>query len=203
MDFEFSAEQEQLRRSVRRFLADRAPPAAVRAWYGDERGVPDDVWRGLVDLGVVGLLGPEAHGGAGRGMVDAAVVLEELGRAVCPSPYLATAVGAVSLVDGLDGWAAHPVLPGLAAGERRGAVAVYEPDRRVRWQDPATTARRDGDAWQLRGVKAHVDGGPTAEVLLVVAGTGPDELGVFAVEPGDATVTRHPDGRRDPRRSRP
>ena len=84
MDFEFSADQEMLRDSVRRFLADKAPIAYVRDAYdhdGSELG-RDDVWAGLRDIGAVGLLVPEEHGGAGMGMVDAAVVLEELGGAV-------------------------------------------------------------------------------------------------------------------------
>ena len=191
MDFEFSAEQEALRESVRSFLAARAPLPEVRAWYGSADGVPDDVWRGLVDLGVVGLLAPTDWGGAGGGMVDVAVVLEELGRAVCPAPYLASAVGAVGLVQALDGWEAHPALPGLAAGEQRGAVALYEPARRVRWREPATRAVRDGDGWRVSGTKVHVDGGPSAALLLVVAADDAG-LGVFAVAGGDATVTPTP-----------
>jgi len=191
VDFEFSAEQEALRESVRSFLAARAPRREVRAWYGSERGVPDEVWRGLVELGVVGLLVPAERGGAGGGLVDAAVVLEELGRAACPAPYLASAVGAVSLVDALDGWGAHAALVALAAGEARGAVALYEPARRVAWREPATRAARDGDTWRVTGTKVHVDGGPSADVLLVVADVGAG-LGVFAVERGDATVTATP-----------
>ncbi len=98
MDFEFSPEQEMLRDSVRGFLATRAPLASVRADY--DRPAPDPaVWDGLVELGVIGLLVDESHGGAGMGMVDAAVVLEELGRAVCPAPYASSAIGAVALAD--------------------------------------------------------------------------------------------------------
>src|SRR5437764_82464 len=99
MDFDFSPEQEQLRDTLRRFLADRAPITPyVREHYSEAAFAVDDVWRALAELGVVGLLVPEEHGGAGMGMVDAAVVLEELGRAVCPLPYQSSAVAAVSLV---------------------------------------------------------------------------------------------------------
>src|SRR5271169_1434070 len=96
VDFEFSADQEMLRESVQRFLADKAPIAYVREHY--ENDAPalghDDVWDGLRDIGAIGLLVPEAQGGAGMGMVDAAVVLEELGAAICPAPYASTAIGA-------------------------------------------------------------------------------------------------------------
>jgi acyl-CoA dehydrogenase len=192
LDFEFSAEQDELRQAVRRFLSDRAPLEWVRATYGRERACGDELWRGLVDLGVVGLLAPASHGGAGMGMVDAAVVLEELGRAVCPCPYLATAVGAASLVDALDGWDAHPLLPALARGEARGTVAAYEPRRRAAWRAPETRAVGRGDGWALHGAKAHVDGAPGADVLLVVAGTDAGGLGVFAVETADADVVATP-----------
>jgi len=81
MDFEFSDEQEQLRESVRRFLADRAPVSYVRAMYDDPIGTTPEVWKGLADLGV---LDP------GLSMIDLGVVLEEMGRAVHPGPYLST-----------------------------------------------------------------------------------------------------------------
>jgi len=78
LDFEFSADQEMLRGSVRRFLGDKAPISYVREMYETESETlgHDDVWVGLRNVGAVGLLVPEAHGGAGMGMVDAAVVLE-------------------------------------------------------------------------------------------------------------------------------
>lgn len=81
MDFEFSPEQEELRASVRRFLADRTPLSYVRSMYDDPTGTTPEVWKGLVDLGV---LDPELT------MTDLGVVLEEMGRAVHPGPYLST-----------------------------------------------------------------------------------------------------------------
>jgi alkylation response protein AidB-like acyl-CoA dehydrogenase len=192
VDFEFSSEQEQLRDSVRRFLVDHAPMEYVRAQYGDERGYTDEVWRGLTDLGVVGLLAPEAHGGSGRGMVDMAVVLEELGRAVHPGPFVATAVGTVSLVDALDGWSSHPLLPGVARGAHIGTVAMLEPGRRAEWRAPAATAAATPDGWRVTGTKAHVPAAAAAEVLLVTATAPGGELGVFAVAAGDVEVVAVP-----------
>ena len=87
MDFEFSEDQELLRATVRRFLAERAPVTYVREMLDDERGTTADMWSGLSALGVTGLLVPEADGGAGMGMVDTAVALEELGRALYPGPF--------------------------------------------------------------------------------------------------------------------
>ena len=106
------------------------------------------MWDGLVELGVVGLLVAEEHGGAGMGMVDAAVVLEELGRAVCPAPYAASAIGAVSLAD------ADLLPPGRRLDDRHGRDLRARHPLRV--AAPATRATRDGDAWRLDGTKVHV-----------------------------------------------
>jgi alkylation response protein AidB-like acyl-CoA dehydrogenase len=182
MDFEFSADQELLRATVRRFLGERAPVSPyVRAQLDDPRGTTDDVWRGLADLGVTGLLVPDTYGGAGQGMVDQAVVLEELGRAVHPGPYQSSAIGAVSLVlSAGDERDFESLLPGLASGDTIGTVACYEPDSRSEWRRPATTARAVGDGWAMNGAKAHVPDAVAADVLLVTATTD-DGLGVFAV----------------------
>ncbi|HEX7527446.1 MAG TPA: acyl-CoA dehydrogenase family protein, partial [Gaiellaceae bacterium] len=112
MDFELSDDQELLRDSVRRFLADRAPVAGyVRPLLDGPDNRRPEVWDALAELGVVGLLVPEEYGGAGRtGMVDAAVVLEELGRVVHPGPFLASAIGAVSLALGAGSPREHEFL---------------------------------------------------------------------------------------------
>ena len=188
MDFEFSDDQEMLRESVQRFLADKAPIAYVRAGYEDDSAPlgHDAVWSGLQDIGAIGLLVPEEHGGAGMGMVDAAVVLEELGRAICPAPYASSAIGAVSLVLGAGAAREHQfLLPGLADGTTVGTVAVLEPGTRYFWQTPATTARVNGDVWSVDGTKAHVADGSAAGLFLVTARDPDGVLGVFAVQSDD------------------
>jgi alkylation response protein AidB-like acyl-CoA dehydrogenase len=182
VDFEFSNEQEMFRESVRRLLNERGGLALVRRSYDLPAADADDVWRALVELGAVGLLVPEEHGGAGLGMVDAAVVLEELGRAVSPLPYASSAIGAVSLVLAAGSAREHAfLLPGLAAGTTVGTIALYEPDRRYSWSTPLTSATREGDRWCLDGTKAHVADAAGAGLLLVVAAADND-VGVFAVE---------------------
>jgi acyl-CoA dehydrogenase len=197
INLEFSDEQEQLRASVRRFLDDRAPLEFVREMYDDPRGTTDAVWSGLVDLGVTGLLVPEAHGGAGMGMVDVAVVVEELGRAVHPGPFASSAIGATSLVllAGTD--ADHAaLLPGLASGDTVGTVGLLEPGRRAEWREPVTVATADpdgdGDTWRLDGEKVHVDDGMGAGIILVTARDADDRLGVYAVDAGADGLTVTP-----------
>ena len=181
MDFEFTDDQELLRASVRRFLAEQAPMSYARALLDDERGTTDEVWAGLAALGATGLLVPDTHGGEGRGMVDAAVVLEELGRAVHPGPFASSAVGAVSLVN-LAGSAddrAH-LLPGLASGETIGTVALLGPCE-------TRAVEVDGE-WRLTGSMAHVPDAVAADVM-VVSATAPDgEVGAFVVERGAAGI---------------
>lgn len=191
MDFEFSPEQEALRASVRRFLDDRAPLTWVRDRYEEPRGTTDEVWQGLADLGVLGLLVPERHGGAGMGMVDAAVVLEELGRAVHPGPFASSAIGATGLVVDLDADDSAGLLAELAAGTSIATVALLEPGRRAAWSAPETSAHAGGDGgeWVLDGTKAHVADAVAANVLLVSACDHKGVLGVFAATPGTSGVT--------------
>jgi alkylation response protein AidB-like acyl-CoA dehydrogenase len=193
LDFEFSEDQELLRATVRRFLTERAPIAYVREMLDDERGTTDDVWSGLIALGATGLLVPEVHGGAGMGMVDMAVVLEELGRAVHPGPFASTAVGAASII-ALSGSEDDRTefLPALASGESTGTVALSSPgDTHV--------VVEDGD-WRIRGEKTHVADAVAADLLVVTATTTEGELGAFVVArdaPGlEVTPTATVDGTR-------
>jgi len=193
MDFEFSEEQEALRASVRRFVDERAPLPWVRDRYDDLRGTTDPVAQGLADLGLLGLLVPEAHGGAGGGMVDAALVLETLGRALYPGPYASSAIGAVGLV--LDAGAPRDhadLLPGLADGSTMGTVALLEPDRRAEWRTATTSARAEDTGWRLHGSKAHVPDLLAASLVLATATDEDGVLGVFAVDAGADGVTREP-----------
>jgi alkylation response protein AidB-like acyl-CoA dehydrogenase len=174
LDFEFSDDQELLRATVRRFLTERASIAYVRELLDDERGTTDDVWSGLIALGATGLLVPDVHGGAGMGMVDMAVVLEELGRAVHPGPFASTAVGAVSVVAlaGSEDDRAE-LLPGFASGESTGTVALSSAGD--------TRAAVNGGGWSITGEKAHVADAIAADMLVVTATTTDGELGAFVV----------------------
>jgi acyl-CoA dehydrogenase len=194
MDFERSDDQELLSETVSRFLAEQAPISPyVRDRLADDRGTTARVWEGLGDLGVIGLLAPESQGGAGMGMVDVSVVLEALGRSVHPGPFLASAVGAISVVS-LAGTPADrdAYLPQLASGETIGSVALWEPGRRAEWDQPETLAIPDGDLWRLDGAKAHVPDAFGADVLFVVARAPHGACGVFEVTPETQGVTVTP-----------
>ena len=94
MDFALSPDQQLLRGTARAFLDEHVTAAVVRALWDDPRGERDDLWKELARLGWLGLALPEAHGGSALGMVETAIVLEELGRVAFPGPYLETVVAA-------------------------------------------------------------------------------------------------------------
>jgi alkylation response protein AidB-like acyl-CoA dehydrogenase len=193
MALDFTPEQEELRATVRRFLADRAPITYVRSVYEDPRiGTTDDVWRSLGELGLPGVLVPEAHGGLGLGLVDMGIVVEEMGRALHPGPFFSSAVAATLAILEIGSDADHrALLPLLASGERTASLAMLEPGSGDSWEAPSTTATGDGTAWKLSGTKVHVPDGAAVDVLLVTAAT-PEGLALFAVDAADA-MAREPE----------
>ena len=178
MDFTFSPEQDALRDVARSFLAAEAPATYVRAMIDDDRGVTDELWARIAELGWTGVLVPEAHGGSGLGLLDAVVLAEETGALPLPGPWLSSAVGATLVARHLGD---HEVLVGLADGSVRGTLAVEETGTRDPLDAIACTARRRGDHWLLDGVKPVVLDGHTADVAYVVARDA-DGLAAFAVE---------------------
>src|SRR5882724_628055 len=177
-----SAEQEELRASVRRFLADRAPLSRVRALM--DGGETDwAVWEQAgSQLGLQGLAIPESYGGAGFTFAEQAIVLEEFGAALYGGPYLASAVlAATALLASPDEGARRELLPGIAAGETIATLAFTEDDGS--WDPGAIklAAAKDGEAWRLDGHKSFVLDGATAGLILAVAATDAG-LSLFAVQ---------------------
>jgi alkylation response protein AidB-like acyl-CoA dehydrogenase len=163
------AEQEDLRATVRRLLTDRSAPAAVREVMAGDRGDDPALWKSLAELGVLGLVVPEELGGAGAGHVERAVVLEELGRALTPSPFLASAVLATDVLLALDDDPLRTeLLAALVAGDKVGAVVIG-----------VTATERDG-GWRLAGGSpVPTLAAAVADVLLVHT-----DAGWFAVDAG-------------------
>lgn len=182
MDFELSDEQEQLRAAVRRFLAERAPIEWVRERWADGHATTADVWKGIAALGVCGLCAPAAHGGSEGSLVDAAVVLEELGRAVNPAPYAETAVAVPALLGAAaDATVQSELIPVLAVGDAIATLALLEPGRRAEWRTPTTRVDTDADGrLHLTGTKSHVGCAADAQYLLV-SSAAPDALRVCVV----------------------
>ncbi len=182
MDLELDDDQRALQEAARAVLADACPPGLVRGVY-EATADGADLWATLVGLDWPALGVDEAHGGLGLGPIEVGVVVEELGRIVAPTPYLATATHLAPVLRE----AGSDRLADVVSGAVTGTLAVAEGGR---WELAAVeaTARRDGDVWVLDGTKSHVLDGATADEIAVVA-HGEDGLGVFLVPGASLTAT--------------
>lgn len=205
--FHFTEEQEQFRDMVRRFLTQTSPTAEVRRLMATDEGFDRAVWRRVAEeLALSGLTIPEAHGGAGFGMVEMGIAMEEMGRALFCSPYLATCVLAAKAIElvGTDGDAAR-LLPGIASGDVIATLAIVEADGRPGAEAVSMAVEPAGEGGVLNGAKHFVLDGLSADVLLVAArapgGTGGlDGLSLYEVA-GDASgISREPLTTLDPTR---
>lgn len=183
MDFEFTREHEELRQTVKRFLDNDATEAKVRSAMATEDGFDRAIWTKMAEqMGLQGLIIPEEHGGSGLGMVELAVVLEEMGAALLCAPYLSTAVLApTALLRSGDSDACGEILSGVADGRTLATVAISEPGSGGDIAQMTTRATCERSTWRLSGVKTHVVDGHTADVLLVAARTD-DGIALFRVD---------------------
>jgi alkylation response protein AidB-like acyl-CoA dehydrogenase len=194
--FAFTDEQEQFRSAVRRFLEDKSPPTEVRRLMATAEGYDPEVWRLLSgDLALPGIHIPEQYGGAGFGMVELGIVMEEFGRALLCAPFFSTAVLAANAIlnAGTDTQKSQ-LLPDLARGARLGTLAVTE--LTGEW-DPASisvVATPEGEGYRLEGTKSYVVDGHIADLLVVAArhpgSTGDAGLALFALEGKSSGIER-------------
>ncbi|MEX1005232.1 MAG: acyl-CoA dehydrogenase family protein [Acidimicrobiia bacterium] len=192
MNFAFSEEQEELRRYARQWLGDRMPLARVRELMATPEGFDRADWSGIAELGWQAMAIPEEYGGAGFGLLEVAVLLEEQGRAMFGGPFLSTVVGAANaiLLAGSEAQKSD-ILGRIAAGEVVAAYAVTEEGGRHDGEHMKTSAvARDG-GWIIEGSKRHVIDGHTADLLVVAAQTA-DGVGMFVVDAAAEGVTRTP-----------
>ncbi len=182
MDFAFTEEHEELRQTVRRFLADKSSEAAVRNVMMSERGYDPATWAQMAEqMGLPGLIVPEQYGGAGLGSVELAVVMEEMGRTLLCAPYLSTAVLATNaLLLAATEAARMDLLPKIAGGQLLATLAWTEPQGGWEPAAIAMPAVADGTSWRLDGTKTYVVDGHTADVILVAARVK-EGLSLFAI----------------------
>ena len=182
-----AAELAELRASVRDFLAAKSGEQRVRAAIETERGYDEDLWQQMAEqLSLPGLALPEEYGGDGFTFTELQVVLEELGRALTPSPFFASVVLAAGAILATgDDVAAKAYLPGIASGKTTATLAVAESAGLWSFDELTTTARPAATGgWLLTGTKQFVLHGATADLFIVAAHTeeGP---AFFAVRPGN------------------
>ncbi|GHB58097.1 acyl-CoA dehydrogenase [Streptomyces cirratus] len=183
-DLLYSETEEELRSAVRALLADRCPPAAVLARVESGRPHDPELWQTLgTGIGAAGLLVPEKLGGQGAGHREAAVVLEELGRAVAPVPYLTSGVLATEILLGCDPSSAEvtALLREVASGRQ---VCVPAVPLTLAPGAPLPSPVRDAGGGVLSGSVGFVADAVAADVLLVPADTG-----LYAVPAAEVSLT--------------
>jgi alkylation response protein AidB-like acyl-CoA dehydrogenase len=182
MNFDLDEDQQTIRRTAREFLAARHSLERTRALAEDERGFDPELWDELVGLGWTGIHLPEADGGQGLGVVELALVQEELGYAMAPTPFLSQVAAATLLDAAAAGEERERWLRAVAEGATLATFAQWDPDARGPGASPTAStlaAAAAGDA--LTGTKALVPDAHVAELLVVAAAGGR----LLAVEAGD------------------
>ncbi len=191
MDFEFSAEQQQLKEQARRYLADKCPTTAVRAILEGSEPFDRTLWQGLGEMGFLGAAIPEEYGGLGLGYLELCVIAEELGRALAPVPVsssiflVAEILKAAGSEEQKQRW-----LPKLASGEVIGTLASVEVTGSVRPSNIAMSAK----AGALTGAKSPVLDGDIAHIAVVLARHAPGKdaqgLSLYLVDLNQSGIER-------------
>ena len=173
MDMGFTEIQQMLKTSAQEFLSRECPTTLVREMEEDERGYPDDLWRQISGLGWTGVPFPEVYGGTGGDFLDLAVLLEEMGRALVPSPYFSTVIlGGLTVLDAGNDAQKDDLLSRVCDGSGLMTLAVTEASATYEAWGVETTATADGNGFALNGSKLFVPDAHVADVIIVAARTG-------------------------------
>lgn len=199
MDLGLSEVQQMLKSSAEEFLSQECPLTLVRDMEEDPRGYTDQLWRQMVGLGWTGLAFPERYGGTGGSFLDLAVLLEQMGRALVPSPFFATVVlGGLTVLDSGTDAQKQDILPKICSGEMLMTLALTEPSATYEAWGIETVAERRGDNYLLSGSKLFVENAEAADLIVVAARTsassGPDPdpsqgITLFLVPAGSPGLT--------------
>jgi alkylation response protein AidB-like acyl-CoA dehydrogenase len=174
-DFGFTEAHDLLRKGARRFLEEHGGQGAIRLMVEREGAFDPALHRRMAELGWLGLTVPEAHGGTELGWLAAALLFEEMGRALVPSPLLPCTLAAAAIELCGDEGQKGRWLGAIASGERIATVALCEPNGAV------GADALDG-GWLLRGTKTHVMAGAQATLVVVPARDANGQVGLFVVE---------------------
>jgi pimeloyl-CoA dehydrogenase small subunit len=206
MDFDLSDEQKLIADNVARLMKDKYGFESRKAYAAAPQGFSEELWRQYADLGLTGAPFAEDDGGYGGGAVEIMLTQEAFGRALALEPYFATVVLAGgALRHGASPQERAELIPEIASGELRLALAHAEPQSGWNIFDVKATAKADGDGYKLDGEKGLVLNGDSAQKLIVLARVSGgqrdrDGLGFFLIDADAPGVTRRPyptqDGRR-------
>jgi alkylation response protein AidB-like acyl-CoA dehydrogenase len=172
MDIGFSEEQELLRDTARKFLDAACTTKFVRERMATPEAMTPEFWLQIAEQGWLGINFSEDDGGSGLGLTDLVVLMEEMGRAVMPGPYLATALlGGAAIREAGSAAQRQEYLPRIAAGEMRATLASTEPNARWDASGITMTAQPMRGGFTLSGSKLFVPDAHLADIVVVAART--------------------------------
>jgi len=198
MDFDFTEEQTMLRGLARELLAAECSPRDVRTQMDDPTGYSETLWQQLAETGLLGISIDEAHGGQDLGMIELALVLEEMGRAAYPGPFFPTVVlAATALIVGGNRAQLDAYLPAIAEGTLKATLALMEDRLASGPEGIELRARLQGGEYMLTGRKRFVQFAHVADLILVAARTAesPDPshgITIFALDRETAGLSLEP-----------
>jgi alkylation response protein AidB-like acyl-CoA dehydrogenase len=194
--FDLTDEQQAIKSTARDFLAARYKSERIRELAESEHGFEQADWQEMAELGWTGLAVPEEWGGQGLGIVELAVLFEEMGYALAPSPLLSNTVAGLALAANGTDQQRELWLPRLASGDARGTVALFDAGTPATIGSFEMEARADGDGVVLEGEKVLVMDAASADFLLVATADGRRHL----VERHDKDVRVEAESSIDPTR---
>ena len=195
MDFEFSEEQNMLRKFARDFLVDKCTKEYVREMEADEQGYSNDIWKEMAELGWMGLVFPEKYNGGDMSFFELTVLLEEMGRACLPGPFFSTVVlGGMAILDAGTEEQKNEFLPKIASGKMIMALALTEPDGTYTPQGISVTAVQEGNDYIINGTKLFVADADIADYFLCAVrtkpGTSADGISLFLVDAKNSGISK-------------
>lgn len=171
MDLSFDDGQDLFKRSARKFFETHGDKSVLKQVEASESGFSPELWKGMADLGWMGVVIPEEYDGLGSSLLELAVLLEEMGRAAMPSPFLSNVAAALAILQAGSQEQKKSLLPRVAGGELILTSAVEEPEVNYDLTMISTRATRQGDRFVLQGSKRFVPYATVAGLLLVAART--------------------------------
>jgi alkylation response protein AidB-like acyl-CoA dehydrogenase len=183
MNFDFSDEQKQLREEARKFLSEKCPPKAVRTVLDGKASYDKELWKGLAEMGFLGVAIPESYGGTGAGHLELCVIAEEMGRTLAPVPFSSTVyLAAEALMLAGSEAQKQKLLPAIAKGDAIGTLALFE----GKGNPSPQAVKLAASGGVLNGVKKPVPDAAIADFAIAAARTGSSgretDISLFVVD---------------------
>ena len=184
MNYDINEEQTMIKDAAHKFLSKECPGEFVRAMVDDPEGYTPELWRGMAELGWMGLLVPEINGGFEGNFLDLTVLLAEMGYFAAPGPFFSTVVlGGLLVLEAANDAQKAEILPALCSGQRIMTLAWIENQGIFTPEGINLSAAREGDGYVLSGVKVFVPNANVADTIICAARTGkePTDISLFVV----------------------